>query len=276
MKSLEGKNVLLTGASRGIGVVIAQFLVSEGANLCISSRMGSSELLENVARGLKTHNVKIETTYGDVSIDEDRKRIVEDCVSKLGSIDVLINNAGIEYTAPFQKTDPQLVRSMVNINLVAPIELSRLVLPKMEKNKYGRIVNIASLAGRVPLIYNSIYSATKSGLITWTKTVNDEFRGTGVYFSAVCPGFISDVGMHAVRNLKAPTVAKEVTPEKVAKMVVKAIHSKKTEFLVSASPIRPLLGLWEWFPGIKNLVYNSTGLGKFMKEVNDFEMSRRK
>ena len=123
------------------------------------------------------------------------------------------------------------------------------------------------------MTYNSIYSATKSGLITWTKTVADEYDD--VYFSAICPGFVSEVGMHAARKMKAPFIAKEITPDRVVDLVVRTLKDKRREVLVSASPVRPLLAAWELVPGIKDVVYRNTGLRAFMKKIEKVEKERR-
>jgi short-subunit dehydrogenase len=225
---ITGRIVLVTGASRGIGVTIARELARRGGRLAVTAR--SEGPLKEVADGIGALAVP-----ADVSSAEDRERLLKTVESELGPLDVLVNNAGIESIRAFAEMPEQDIRDIVEVNLVSPMLLTRAVLPGMLERGRGHVVNIASVAGKTMTPFNSVYSATKHAMVGWTHSVRFELRGSGVSASVICPGFVGGEGLFArwgdeKRGRKSGAFT---TPEKVAASVARAIERDLSEVVVS-------------------------------------------
>ena len=186
MRGLKGKSVLITGAGGGIGQALCVRFAEEGCRLgLIDLNAHAVEAAAQRARGAgataTTYPVDI-TDYGAV------KSAVDAFADEAGRIDVLINNAGWDKFAPFLETKPDLWDKVIAINLKGPINLHHAVLPHMVKAKSGRVVNIASDAGRVGSSGESVYAACKGGIIAFTKTMAREMARFDVKLNAVAPG----------------------------------------------------------------------------------------
>ncbi len=265
MRELRGKNAILTGASRGIGVPIARELARYGVNLALAARPSSVGQLEAVARDLGEMGIRAIPIPADVTNSNDRQALVERARSELGLLDLLVNNAGVDFGGAFAELDPEAIRTMVETNLVASLEMARLVLPNMLARHSGHIVNIASLAGKVPNPYGSIYSATKSGIVAWSMALYLELDGTGVSTSVICPGYVSGVGMFVNHGGKNPPMTGTVAPERVAKAVVDAVYRDLPEVIVWPSVIRPLLALQQLAPGFASFYFKRFGILKALR-----------
>jgi short-subunit dehydrogenase len=263
MKQLKDKCILLTGASRGVGVFIAQALARQGARLALVAR--SQDLLQKLANelGLKEENVRV--VGADLTDDSDRRRVVDRVLEAFGKIDILINNAGLEAEGAFLDLSIADVRNAVELNLMAPMALTHLVLPHMVDHKSGHIVNISSIGGKSGAPYDATYCGTKAGLAEWTRGLRIEMEGTGVDFSTIFPGFVTEVGMFARFNMKTPWVIGACTPEQVADAVVKAIQHKKREIIVNSQPLRPIFALSALFPGVGDWLMHRTGVVAFQR-----------
>jgi len=230
---LDGARVLLTGGSRGIGPFIARALLTSGARVTLAAR--SADDLEAVRHSLGSDRVA--TVAGDVTSEEDRETMVADAEAAFGPTDVLVNNAGIEAILPFSEYTEDDIHAMVSTNLDAPIQLCRLVVPGMLSRGRGHIVNVASLAGKAPTPYNTVYAATKHGLIGFTYSLRAELHGTGVSASAVCPAFVAAAGF--VTEYAEPNVSRglgtETNPRRVARAVVRAIERDKPDVVVAGA-----------------------------------------
>ena len=165
----------------------------------------------------------------------------------------------IEITASVNGHSFEQVDDIVRTNLNAPIWLTKLVLPGMLARRRGAIVSVSSLAGKSATPYNAIYSATKHGLNGFASSLAIELDGTGVNAGVVCPGFVADAGMWADTGQKAPRMMREVSPQKVADGVVKAIEGA-VEVLVAPGPIRPLFALAQLFPGMTKIATKRLGV----------------
>ena len=230
---LDGARVLLTGGSRGIGPFIARALLARGAAVTLAAR--SADGLDDVRRALDTGRVA--TVAGDVTNEDDRSAIVADAEAAFGPTDVLVNNAGIESILPFTEYTEEDVHAIVATNLDAPIQMCRLVLPGMLERRRGHVVNVASLAGKAATPYNTVYAATKHGLIGFTYSLRAELHETGVGASAVCPAFVSEAGF--ITDYAEPGVRRslgtETDPRKVARAVVRAIERDKPDVVVAGA-----------------------------------------
>ena len=250
---LSGRTALITGASRGIGVFIARRLARERMHLVLSARDASklSPLRDELAR----EGVTVRVVAADVRSAADRERLV----AEAGAIDVLVNNAGLEITRAFVDQSEEDVAAQLETNLIAPIDLTRRVLPGLVARRAGTVVHISSMSGKSPTPYNSIYAATKFGLNGFTSSIAIELEGTGVHAGVVCPSFVAEAGMWADTGLKAPAMMREVRPEAVADAVVAVIRGAE-EVLVTPTPVRPLLALRELAPKLTGALLKRMGV----------------
>jgi short-subunit dehydrogenase len=189
MKDLRGKSAVLTGASRGLGPYIARALARKGVNLALAAR--TADAVEATAKEASALGVRAIAVPTDVTNQASRERLLERAVAANGPIDILVNNAGIEWVCEYAKMSAEQIEQMIQTNLVAPLILSRLVLPEMIARGSGHVVMMSSLGGKKGSPYSATYAATKAGLIEWTSGVREELRGTGVSASVICPGFVA-------------------------------------------------------------------------------------
>ncbi len=259
MKKLDGKTALVTGSSRGIGTYIVQTLAMEGAEVVGVAR--SENGLKKVEKEVHDSGGKIKT----ISFDLNEPQNISDLVQMVESvfadgIDILVNNAGIEKYSNYSDNCLKTIQSIINVNLLAPMELTRLLLPKMLKRESGNIINIASLAGRKGVAYNSIYSASKAGLIKWGDGLRQELHDTNVSVSTIMPGYIDSAGMFFDGGQKAPKLLGTSAPQDVADAVLKAIKTGKGEIIVNKGPMKPLLALNVFSSEFGNFVVRKFGV----------------
>ena len=182
--NLKGKVALITGGGTGIGTAIAERFVTDGAKICITGRR--KELLEKVAKSLQSESVVI--CQGDVSKEEDVKRMVDTTVKFGGKINVLVNNAGTNHPAPIVDLDAKMWREVIEVNLTGPFLLMKAVIPHMLKEGGGSIINISSLGGMRCLPAMPAYCSSKAGLIMLTQQAALEYGRNNIRCNAVCPG----------------------------------------------------------------------------------------
>jgi short-subunit dehydrogenase len=267
IKDLRGTTAILTGASRGLGVLIAHALADEGVNLALAARNAGQ--LEKVKGDVEARGVKAIAVATDVTDTAQLDVLVARTGAELGPVDILVNNAGIESIRAFEAYPEQVIVDLVATNVTAPMLLTRKVLPGMLERGRGHIVQMASLAGKGGFAYDGPYAASKAALIMFTHSLRAELIDSPVGCSAICPGFVADEGMYAdmVTNtgVKASRLLGESKPEKVAQAVVKAIKRGSSELLVNPSPMRPVIVLSQMFPDIaaRTLkLFGVTALGK--------------
>jgi 3-hydroxybutyrate dehydrogenase len=180
---INGAHALVTGGGRGIGAAISRALVAAGAKVTVLGR-DEAALAALVADGGAHAFVRADLTQDAALTDAFAKAAHE-----TGSVDILVNNAGAAHSAPFAKTSAADFRRMSEINLIAPMAASQIVLPGMVERGFGRIVNIASTASLRGYAYVSAYVAAKHALLGLTRALALETATTGVTVNAVCPGF---------------------------------------------------------------------------------------
>lgn len=186
---LEGKTAVVTGSARGLGKAIALKLAALGANIVLND-IATSESLDTTAAEFKNAGYKVAVTRGDVRNSEDVKAMIVAAVEAFGGVDILVNNAGITKDKPMAMMSEEDWDAVLDINLKGAFFCTKFAAKQMIKQKYGRIVNIASVAGRYGNQGQANYSASKAGLIGLTKTTAKEFASRGVTCNAVAPGII--------------------------------------------------------------------------------------
>lgn len=269
MKHIHGRHALLTGGSRGLGPTIARAFLREGARVTLTAR--TADALTAVANDLSAVKAPVHTVAADVGDEDDRRRLLEEAEAALGPVDILINNAGVELIAAYASLPPERIRTIVRTNLDAPLMLSHLVLPGMIERGRGHIVMMSSLGGKKGSPYSATYAATKAGLIAWTDAVRAELRGTGVGASVVCPGFVSEAGMFADRNQRAPRLLGTSSPEAVAGAVVRAVVKDIGEIIVNPGPIRLMLALEALSPRLSAWILRRSGVYDYYREQAESE-----
>jgi 3-oxoacyl-[acyl-carrier protein] reductase len=221
---LSGRTAVITGSARGLGKSIAMKLASMGANIVLND-IPSSEALDETAEEFKKAGYNVAVTRGDVRNQDDVKAMVKTAIDSFGALDILINNAGITKDKPFAMMSEDDWDIVLDINLKGAFLCTKLAAKQMMKQRYGRIVNMASVAGRYGNKGQANYSASKAGLIGLTKTTAKEFASRSITCNAVAPGIIrskmTDVLPEGVREkyLENIPLGRFGTPEDVANVV---------------------------------------------------------
>jgi short-subunit dehydrogenase len=247
-----GRVVLITGASAGIGAEAARLFADEGATLALVARRGGP--LEAVATELEGRGARALVVPADVSRHDDCVRAIETTVSELGGLHVLVNNAGAHFRGPFETRTPEEIATMVDVNARAPLVLTRLALPHL-RARGGAVVNVASLAGKVPLPDAATYSATKFALRAFSLALRAELAGSGVHVALVSPGPIRDTGflMDALDQAADVVLAQPMsTAREVAEMILDSAHDGQAE---RATPrVSSMLASVTYFmPGVRRM-----------------------
>ena len=275
-KTLQGQVAVVTGASRGLGSFIAEALAAAGADLVLTAR--TAEAPEEVAGRARDYGSEVLVVPGDISTPETRQKLVEEATSTFGHVDILINNAGLFETAAFCDLSPDTIDSILGVNVGAMLHLTHAFLPGMLERKRGNIVNLASLAGRVGPAYSTVYAATKGAEIAATHSLHATYRDSGVKFTVVCPGFVSDTGMWhdqaMSRGVKTSRLVGSSSPQAVVAAVFKAIEKGPVEILVNTPPMRPLLVIGEISPRFRHFVLRMMGVNRAFKRTAELSEDR--
>ncbi|WP_050386794.1 SDR family oxidoreductase [Bradyrhizobium pachyrhizi] len=188
---LTGKNALITGGSRGLGLQIAEVLGDQGARLLISSRKAAD--LEAATRHLRERGIKADSIAADNSKDDDLIRLADEALTKLGRIDILVNNAGATWGAPAEDHPIDAWDKVMNLNVRSIFLLSQQIGKKsMIPNKYGRIINLASIAGlrgNRGLTQTIAYNTSKGAVVNFTRALAGDWGKHGITVNALAPGF---------------------------------------------------------------------------------------
>ena len=216
---LQNKNVLITGSARGIGLAIAHKFASVGANVILN---GLSGISDDILTEFAGYSGKVVAVIGDVSKSADAQRIVEEAVAALGSVDVLVNNAGITRDKLMLKMTEEDFEQVLKVNLTGTFNMTQSVLKPMTKARQGAIINLSSVVGLAGNIGQANYAASKAGLIGFSKSVAREVAARNIRVNCIAPGFIaSDMTDVLPEKIKEASLAlipmkRFGTPEEVA------------------------------------------------------------
>ena len=189
MVKLQGNCALITGASKGIGRAIALAFAAEGADLAVTGR--NEDELRSLAAAAEAQGVRCVVIAADLAERGAALHVFDEATAGLGSIQILVNNAGVGSSAnpkPVVNYDDDFWEMMMYVTLTAPYLLSKAVLPDMLAAKYGRIINIASINGKIAALHGAAYAASKHGLLGLTRTLAMETAKEGITVNAICPG----------------------------------------------------------------------------------------
>lgn len=266
---LHNRIAIVTGASRGIGVRVAEALAAKGVHLALAARSGNE--LQDIAARLQARGVRAIAVPTDVTNNEDLQALVDRTEAELGPPDLLVNNAGVQKVTRFEKVDPADIAWIINTNLIALEVLTRLVLPGMIERGRGHVCNIASLSGRTAYPYNAIYASSKHAVVGFSWSLREEMRPYGIEVSVVCPGFVSDEGMFARRHPDdpPPKIARMVSPTEVATRTIEAIEKNKAEVIVTGGLGNVVDVFHALSPDTTARIQRRAGLYDYMREEAD-------
>ena len=205
----KGQVAVITGGTRGIGKAIAESLAGKGVNLAVASR--SEQDAREVGSALSAQGVKVIGMKLDVSRAAEVEKVFEEVRKEFGRIDILVNNAGITKDGLLMRMSEEAWDSVMDINLKGAFLCTKEAIKDMARQRYGRIVNITSVAGFMGNPGQANYSASKAGIVGFTKTVAREYSGRGVTVNAVAPGFI-ETAMTDVLSEKIREEMKKLIP----------------------------------------------------------------
>ena len=186
---LRGKVALVTGSTSGIGQGIARALAAEGCHIMLHGLAGSDEV--EARRKAWERQFDVSTSFHDADLTQPNRidDLVQSTQRRLGRLDILINNAGIQHTAAVEEFPVEKWNETLAVNLSAAFHTMQLAIPRMRSQGWGRIINIASVHGLVASEHKAAYVAAKHGLVGLTKVIALETAGSGITCNAVCPGW---------------------------------------------------------------------------------------
>ena len=222
---LEGKTVLVTGSTSGIGRGIAEAFARQGCNIVLNGFGDPAEIEALIAQIAGMHDVKVRYDGADMSKPDAIEAMMARAIREFGAIDVLVNNAGIQHVAPIEEFPVEKWNAIIAINLVASFHTIRHALPSMKQRRWGRIINVASAHALVASPFKSAYVAAKHGIAGLIKTVALEVAERGITVNAVCPGYV----LTPLVEQQIPDTAKArgITEEEVVRDVLLAAQPTK-------------------------------------------------
>jgi NAD(P)-dependent dehydrogenase (short-subunit alcohol dehydrogenase family) len=222
--SLAGLAVAVTGGANGIGRAIAERFAGAGARVCVADIDGPGA--EAAARAIGGDALGMPL---DVTDREAFARVLDAAAERHGPLDVLVNNAGVDWIGPFHDEPDEVSRREIEVNLIGTIVGSRLAVQRMLPRGHGHLVNVASGAGRVPLPGSAVYSATKHGVVGLTESLRLEYRASGLRFSVIQP---AQVETAMLEGQARPRLLRVITSDDVAAAVIHAVRTGRFEVWV--------------------------------------------
>jgi len=247
MKLLEGKTAVITGGSRGIGKGIALRFASEGANIALTNIIDNQEFADAV-KEIEKLGVRAKGYVSDASVFSDAENVIDEIVNDFGRIDILVNNAGITRDTLLMRMTEEQWDQVLSVNLKSVFNLTKAAIKPMMKQKHGSIINMSSVVGVSGNAGQANYSASKAGIIGFTKSVAKELGSRNVRCNAIAPGFIiTEMTSKLPEDVKSDWIAKIPlrrggVPEDVANVAV-FLASELSSYVTGQT-----IHVWTFFP----------------------------
>jgi short-subunit dehydrogenase len=260
MREIRGRRALVIGATGGLGAPVARALRAKGAELVVSGR--NEAVLARLAQELDAAAV-VADLADPLQVDH--------IADEAGEIDILVNAAGIIFYPAFTALPRREIERGIAVNLTSPMLLVHRLLPGMLERGRGHIVSISSLAGYSYPAYQAAYATTKAAIVALMRSLRAEYRDGPVGFSVVSPIYVEDAGVYAdnvsPHGIRSPRLVGTVTPEKVARAVVKAIQRDLPEVIVASRPMRPVFALDALSPRLGAAILRWTGVNELQRQA---------
>jgi short-subunit dehydrogenase len=266
---LEGKRLLLSGATGGLGRAIAEELAGSGASLVLSSR--KQEQLQELAGSLPGGADRHEVIVADLAEPGSAERLANDA----GDVDGLVANAALPATGRLESFSADEVQRALRVNFESPILMARALAPKLAEKGEGHLVFISSLAGKVGSPRSSLYNSTKFGLRGFAFGLREDLHPHGIGVSIVSPGFVREAGMFHDARSKSPPGLGTTTPKKVARAVVRAITHDRVEITVAPRRQRLIAEFGYRHPGFAARVQRRGGADRIAEDLAAGQADKR-
>jgi short-subunit dehydrogenase len=264
---LEGKRVLVSGATGGLGQAIARELADQGAKVVLSSR--KKEELEKLAGSLAGDGHEV--IVSDLAKEGAAAKLVRDA----GDVDALVANAALPATGRLNSFSEEEVARAIRVNFESPILMARELAPRLSEKGDGHLVFIASLAGKVGSPRSSLYNASKFGLRGFAFGLREDLHPHGVGVSIVSPGFVRDAGMFADSGSSPPPGFGTTTPKKVGEAVVRAIRRNRNEITVAPRRQRFVTEVGYRHPGFAAAIQRRGGADRLADKLAEGQSDKR-
>jgi len=236
----SGRIIAITGASSGIGRATAEVLAREGAAVVVSARR--ADRLEALATDITARGGRALAVPGDVTSERDMETLVAQAIDSFGRLDVMICNAGIGFHGPLDETSPEVMRRLVDVNLMGTLYAARAALPVFRRQGAGHLIAVSSMAGRRGIGGSSVYSATKAAQIGLIESLRAEFLGTDLHASLIYPVLVETEFRSSITRdygLQIEGHGPSQPVEEVARLIADCVASPKAE-------VYPFRKAW-WF-----------------------------
>jgi 3-hydroxybutyrate dehydrogenase len=235
MTDLKGKTAIITGSTSGIGLGIAKGFAGKGMNLVING-FGDKDDIEKERKGLEKLGIKALYNPADMTKPDEIAAMVNDAAQHFGSVDVIVNNAGIQNVAPVEDFPIEKWNAIIAINMNSGFHMTRAAVPYMKKQGWGRIINIASAHGLVASPFKSAYVSAKHGVVGFTKTIALEVAEHNITCNAICPGYVWTPLVE--KQIPDTMKARNMTKEQVINVVL--LQTQPTKKFVQVEEIAEL------------------------------------
>jgi short-subunit dehydrogenase len=263
----RGRTALVTGASRGIGTLIAREIAGQGGHVVLTGRSAAD--LEAVTAELAAAGADVSFIPADLTRPGAAEALVRAVERQHGGVDLLVNNAGGDPLREFHAMTIEENLRTLQLNLIAPVALSHAVLDGMLRRGRGHIVNVSAMAGRVSFPYTEVYAAAKDGLIGFTRVLRSDYHARGVSASVLILGAIRDVGQgQRMLDESGMKPGGFMAPaQSVARAVLKAVTKDRVELVVMPGPGRLLRAVMDYFPALGPAVNRAAGASTTMQKI---------
>lgn len=240
-ESLMDKMVaVVTGGTGGIGTAICERLAREYQVIACYFKQGKHEEAKPWQLKMQKAGLLIEVAYADITLFADCEALTNSILTRFGHVDVLVNNAGITHDSTLKRMDPTAWQKVIDANLTSVFNMTRNILPSMLEQKYGRIINIASINGRKGQIGQANYAASKAALYGFSKSVAQEVAGKGITVNTISPGYIQTPMLNALKKEVLDSIIASIPigrlgrPQEIASAVA-FLASQDAEFITGAN-----------------------------------------